>query len=232
MTRLKKFICWFFIVNGVFFILLVVLSFTSLPFWMIYDLSYTDSKISGEPKYIVVMSGGSIPSESGLMRTFKASEVAKQFPSANIIVTMPGDTTDPNSSSCLMKKEIVIRGIDENRIFFENIGTNTRYQIMEIKKMIPQNSPIILVSSPEHIYRSIKCFHKVGITNIVGAPAFHKELEVDYSFNDDNLGGNTSVPNIGKNIQFRYQFWNHLKYQVTAYREYLAICFYKLRGWI
>ena len=33
-------------------------------------------------------------------------------------------------------------------------------------------------------------------------------------------------------LQYRYQFWNHLKYQVICWREYLAISYYKVRGWI
>ena len=57
-------------------------------------------------------------------------------------------------------------------------------------------------------------------------------MEADFSFNDEKLGGNKAIPNIGNNIQLRYQFWNHLGYQIRVYREYLAIAFYKLKGWI
>ena len=56
--------------------------------------------------------------------------------------------------------------------------------------------------------------------------------QLDAIFEDVELGGNTTVPNIGKNTKIRYQFWTHLKYQTIVYREYTAIAFYKLKGWI
>ena len=199
---------------------------------MFYDLSLSETKLTSSPEYIVVMSGGGIPSESGLMRTYKTAEVANMYLDAKVIVTMPGDTADTNASCYLMKQEIVLRGVNPNRIIFENVGTNTRSQAQEVQKIIKTNAPILLITSPEHIYRSIKCLNKVGLTNVSGEPSWAQEMEADFSFNDEKLGGNKAIPNIGNNIQLRYQFWNHLGYQIRVYREYLAIAFYKLKGWI
>lgn len=199
---------------------------------MFYDLSLSETKLTSPPEYIVVMSGGGIPSESGLMRTYKTAEVANVYTDAKVIVTMPGDTADTNASCYLMKQEIVLRGVNPNRIIFENVGTNTRSQAQEVQKIIKTNAPVLLITSPEHIYRSIKCLNKVGLTNVSGEPSWAQEMEADFSFNDEKLGGNKAIPNIGNNIQLRYQFWNHLGYQIRVYREYLAIAFYKLKGWI
>lgn len=232
MPKLKSFSKWFLIVQGLFFLIIVILSFTTLPFWMFYDLSVSETKLTTTPEYIVVMSGGGIPSESGLMRTYKTAEVANMYLDAKVIVTMPGDTADTNASCYLMKQEIVLRGINPDRIIFENIGTNTRSQAQEVQKIIKTNPPILLITSPEHIYRSVKCFNKVGLTNVSGEPSWAQEMEADFRFNDDKLGGNKAIPNIGNNIQLRYQFWNLLSYQIRVYREYLAIAFYKIKGWI
>lgn len=199
---------------------------------MFYNLSVSETKLTIPPKYIVVMSGGGIPSESGLMRTYKTAEVANIYTDAKVIVTMPGDTADTNASCYLMRKEIVLRGVNPNRIIFENIGTNTRSQAQEVQKIIKKNVSILLVTSPEHIYRSVKCFNKVGLTHVSGEPSWDQEMEADFRFNDDKLGGNKAIPNIGNNIQIRYQFWNHISYQIRVYREYLAITFYKINGWI
>lgn len=232
LPKLKSLTKWFMIVHGIIFIIIIILSFTTLPFWMFYDLSVSEHKLTAPPEYIVVMSGGGIPSESGLMRTYKTAEVAHLYPEAKVIVTMPGDTNNINASCYLMKQEIVLRGVHPNRIIFENIGTNTRSQALEVKKIIKTNAPTLLVTSPDHIYRSIKCFNKIGLTNISGEPSWAQEMEADFRFNDDKLGGNKAIPNIGENIQVRYQFWNHLGYQLRVYREYIAIAFYKLKGWI
>ncbi|TXB64245.1 YdcF family protein [Vicingus serpentipes] len=199
---------------------------------MYFYLGQSDTKLDTDPAYIVVMSGGGIPSESGLMRTYMTAEVAHKFKTAKIIVTMPGDYTDTLSSSYLMKKELVIRGIDENRIIFENRGTNTRSQALEVGKLMDKKLPTLLVTSPEHMYRSLKSFQKIGFTKISGQAAFSHPVEASFLFEDNELGGNNMIPNIGNNTQLRYQFWSHLNYQIIVYREYVAIAFYKIKGWL
>lgn len=232
MTFCRKPLKWILISFGVIFIGIIILSFTTAPFWMYHGLGVCSEKLKTEPKYIVVMSGGGIPSESGLMRTYKAAELAKKFEDAKLIVTMPGDTLDTLSSAYLMKQELVLRGVSDDRIMFENIGTNTRSQALEVKKMINNNEPTLIVTSPEHMYRSVQTFKKVGFKNISGEAAFPMPVEAPFLFNDKDLGGNDVVPNIGNNTQIRYQFWGHLKLQIVVYREYVAILFYKMKGWI
>ncbi len=217
---------------GALFVVIIILSFTTLPFWMYYGLGSPDHKLTSDPEYIVVMSGAGIPSESGLMRTYRAAEMGKRFPKAKIIVTMPGISTDTTSASYLMKKEIVMRGVEDSRVSFENKGTNTRSQALAITKIVKNNPSMLVISSPEHLYRSVAAFHKVGLTNAVGEPAFSQSMDVSFAFDDEKLGGSAFVPNIGGNTQIRYQFWSHLRFQVIVYREYVAIAFYKLKGWI
>ena len=59
------------------------------------------------------------------------------------------------------------------------------------------------------------------------------DLTADFSFKDDELGGNTTlVPDVGKSMNMRYQLWNHMKYEILIVRELVALGYYKLRGWI
>jgi hypothetical protein len=81
--------------------------------------------------------------------------------------------------------------------------------------------------------RSVLVFRKVGFTRINALPAFENALEADLAFRDDELGGNKKfIPNIGGNTSVRYQFWNHLKYEILIARELAALSYYWLRGWI
>jgi len=224
----KKFVLFLALI----FFIIISLSLTDIPFWMYYNLGVPEHELKTDPEYIVVMSGAGIPSASGLMRTYRTAEMGKKFPKAKIIVTMPGVSSDTTSASFLMKKEIVIRGIEANRISFENKGTNTRSQALAIKKIVKNNPPILVISSPEHLYRSVASFHKAGLTNSVGEPAFAQSISVSFAFDDVDLGGNTFIPDIGNNTHLRYQFWSNLKFQVIVYREYTAITFYRLKGWI
>ncbi len=222
----------FFISLGAIFTLMIILSFTTLPFWMYYKLGITNNALEKPPDYIVVLGGGGFPSESSLMRTYKASQISLVFPSSKIIIALPGDTMDLNSSIVQMKEEIISRGINNERIILEPVGRNTRMQALEISKLISPDSDILIVTSPEHMYRSIRSFKAVGLKNTNGESAFESAIESLLIFDDDKLGGNKYLPDIGGNTQFRYQFWNHFKYQIIVYREYLAIAYYKLKGWI
>ena len=222
----------FFISLGVIFLVMIVLSFTTLPFWMYYYLGISHNNIKENPEYIVVLGGGGIPSESGLMRSYKAAEASKKYPQAKLIVALPGRVNDSLSSINLMRHEIISRGVDSLKIQLEPRGTNTRMQAIMISKMVNYNANILIVTSPEHMYRATRVFIKAGLKNTGGEPAFEEAIESALSYNDNELGGNKYVLDIGENTQLRYQFWNHFKYQIIVYREYFAIAYYKLKGWI
>lgn len=222
----------FALVAGIWFLIMVILSFTSLPFWMYYNLSYTSDKLNQAPNYIVVMSGSGIPSESGLMRTYKAAEVASEFPLSKVIIAMPGDISNSTSSCYLMKKELMMRGVEADRIGFENHGTNTRSQAVGVGALIEKKSNVLIVTSPEHVFRTVKSFKRVGFEKVSSQAAFDQPVEASFLFNDDELGGNTMVPEIGENTKVRYQFWVHFKYQIIVYREYCALAYYWLKDWV
>ena len=221
-----------FITLGVFFTIMLILSFTSLPFWMYYYLGNSQTSFKENPDYIVVLGGGGIPSESGLMRTYKTSQVSKKYPDAKIIIALPGDISDTTSSINLMRHDIIIKGVDSLKIILEPNGLNTRMQALEISKLINLKSNLLLVTSPEHMYRAIRVFKTAGMDNTQGESAFEQAIESSLIYDDDNLGGNSYIIDMGNNTQLRYQFWNHFKYQIMVYREYMAIAYYKMKGWI
>ena len=199
---------------------------------MFYGLSQSPVKLKQKPDYLIVLGGDGMPSPTGLMRTYKASEKAKKFPDSKIIIALPGDTVDTSSSLILMRNDIIFRGVDSNRVFLEPEGKNTREQALYISEMISKDAVCMIISAPEHIYRSVKVFNKLGFKKTGGAAAYGRAIESRLQFDDDELGGNKNIPEVGSNLQLRYQFWNHLKYEITVFREYAAIIYYKLKGWI
>lgn len=221
-----------FISLGIIFTAMIILSFTTLPFWMYYHLGVSHESLKNNPDYIIILGGGGIPSESGLMRSYKAMETSKKYPDSQLIIALPGDISDSTSSVILMKNEIISRGIDSSKILLEPKGLNTRMQAIQISKLIERESNILIITSPEHMYRALRVFKTVGMNNITGNSAFEDAIESLLIYDDDKLGGNRYILDISDNTQIRYQFWNHLKYQVIVYREYCAIAYYKLKGWI
>jgi uncharacterized SAM-binding protein YcdF (DUF218 family) len=213
---------------------MIILSFTTAPFWGYYWLGTSACSDEIKPDHIIVMGGSAIPGKSGLMRTYYAAAVANRFPEAQIIISLPGETQDSNSSVNLMKRELELRNVAPERISLETKGKNTRFQALEIKKMIPSASePVLIVTSPEHMRRAILAFRKAGFQNLNGLPAFEQSIDFDLVFNDKELGGRKRfIPEIGHNTQIRYQFWIHLEYEIMIIREIVALGFYNLKGWI
>jgi uncharacterized SAM-binding protein YcdF (DUF218 family) len=218
---------------GFFFLICIILALTSAPFWGYHWLGTSKSELKWQPKTIVLLGGGGMPSQSNLMRSWYTEKAAKSFPEASIIIAMPGDLEDSLSTPQLMKRELILRGVDSLKINFETEATNTRAQALNCQRVILMQDPILLVTSPEHMRRSVLCFQKAGFEKVNALPAFENAAEADFTFKDDELGGNTVlVPDVGQSINLRYQLWNHLKYEILIAREMVAIAYYKIRGWI
>lgn len=225
-----------FLSMGVLFLMVLILSFTTLPYWGYYWLGTSQSKITGKPDYIVLLGGGGMPSESSLMRTFFVHRAAVESPESRIVISIPGDPTDSLSTARLVAAELVLKGISPERILYEQTATNTRseaIQLQHFNQEILTDKAILLVTSPEHMRRAVLVFKKAGFTKVNALPTFENAIEANLFFDDDKLGGNkTLVPDIGGNTAVRYQFWNHLKYEILIAREMAALAYYKLRGWI
>ncbi len=218
---------------GIFFTLCVVLALTSAPFWGYHWLGTSKAGLKQEPQTIILLGGGGMPSQSNLMRSWYVGQAAISFPNAKVIIAMPGDVADSGSTPQKMKQELIIRGITPNAIAFENTGTNTRSQAINCTGMVKMQNPILLVTSPEHMRRAVLCFQKAGFEKVNAVPAFENAAEADFTFKDDELGGNKLlVPDVGQNMNMRYQLWNHLKYEILIVREMFALAYYQLRGWI
>jgi uncharacterized SAM-binding protein YcdF (DUF218 family) len=224
------------LVSGIIFLILIVLSFTSLPFWGYHWLGTSKSKIAAKPDYIILLGGGGMPSESSLMRAYFVHRAAVESPESRIVISIPGNPADSASTARLVADELILKGISPERILFEQKATNTRSEALQLvhfnHEVLTQQS-ILLVTSPEHMRRAVLVFRKAGFSKVSALPTFEKAIEANLFFDDDQLGGKkTIIPDIGNHKSVRYQFWNHLKYEILFAREMAALGYYWLRGWI
>lgn len=217
---------------GMFLIVAIMLSFTDLPFWAYYWLGTHDVDLESEPNLIVLMGGGGMPSADGLIRCYSAVNIADESPDAKIIIAIPCDTAMPEESpERLMANELILRGIDSSRFIFEPYGSNTISQVQNMRAMFESNAldtlVIRIVTSPEHMLRSVKVFRKAGFKYVGGQPAFGKDIPEELL--KKNSQTESEAP---AGVGIRYNMWNYLKYEITVLREYCAIVYYKLKGWI
>jgi uncharacterized SAM-binding protein YcdF (DUF218 family) len=224
---------FFFGLSGLIFIAAVILALTTLPYRGIHWLGTSKAQRTTTPAAIILLGGGGMPSESNLMRSWYTEKAARNYPEAQVIIAMPGDLTDNLSTPRLMQEELELRGITTSKISFEYQGTNTRGQALHCAALLDTSLPILLITSPEHTRRAVLSFKKAEFKQVNALPAFENAPRANLLFRDDELGGRkTLTPDVGENMQIRYQVWNHLKYEITFAREMLALGYYKLRGWI
>lgn len=228
--KVLKFFKYFFISFGIISFILFLLSFSDIPYYAYHRLGTINSKILSQPDVIIVLGGSGMPSPDGLIRTYYASEAAQEYPNAEIIIALPFDEEDSLYQLQLMEKEILLKGIDSSRISFEPWGFNTRSQAINIaskyKSSIGLRS-LLIVTSPEHMYRAVKTFKKAGFRKVYGFPTFENPVDPE-KVKDKQRTKDIRV----KSLSLRYNMWSYLNYELLVMREYCAITYYKLKGWI
>lgn len=223
-----RFFKWLLGSFGAFAFTFFILSFTDLPFYAYHYLGTCNSVIHKVPKNIVLLGGSGMPSPDGLMRCYYTAEAAKKYKDAGVIIALPLNENDSLWQLRMMKRELVLRGVDSTRISYEYRGFNTHSQADNIAGTINDaNAPLLIVTSPEHMYRSIKTFQKAGLAIVCGLPTF--ERPVDPESVSDTAGGEDARV---KSLNLRYNIWSYMHYELLVLKEYCAISYYWMKGWI
>jgi uncharacterized SAM-binding protein YcdF (DUF218 family) len=171
------------------------------------------------PETIIVLGGGGIPSDTGLMRTYCAAKVALAYPAAHVICSLPTDGDPEASSVGRMRDELVMRGVPRETISLEFRAHSTHAQALAAAELLRGtpglDAPLALVTSPSHARRTLLTFRKAGFTHVACVSAEGTEAEAD----------------MGHGVFLRYGFWSMLENTVRYARELVAIAYYRLRGW-
>lgn len=228
MKRLTKSIIITFFVFGILFFTMLVLAFTSAPFYLHFNLGQNpndDVEVSN-PQLVMMFGGAGMPSEDNLMRLYHTAALARHF-EVPVLLVHPEDSLCQSEMTRLLRQG----GIDS--ILYMTEGANTRSQAVELMNAYPElsNKELIVVTSPEHVRRTVKCLNKVGFQNIVGKAAYPATVDFDLSLKKQKLGGNEAIPSV-ESVKMRYTFFNYLKLEITCLREYFALAYYKIKGWI
>ena len=215
---------------GMFFLLLMILACTRVPFDLHRWLGIHDSGFTFSPETIIMFGGSGMPSESNLMRLYYVKELALKYEAARVILAHPKDTGTVKT----MTTFLTAFGIDSSRISALYKGNNTREQGLELKTTFPgiEKNKTVIVTSPEHMYRTVKTLRKLEFARVGGLPAFENPLFIDLGYDHRKVGGSAYVPDVSGSLVLRYNFWNYMKLEITCLREYCAILYYKLNGWI
>ena len=168
-----------------------------------------------------------MPSVGNLMRLYYTAEMASYY-------DCPVTIVHPQDSACHVDMERFL----ENQgvmgvIIHDTIGTNTRSQVLGLAENFPEllTTNILVVTSPEHLRRTVKSFNKAGFQEVRGVAAYEGTVNFNLSIKKQELKGNEDIPSV-ESTKLRYTFWNYLKLEIDTYREYFALFYYRIKGWI
>ncbi len=228
MKQLGKILKITFFCLGGLFILMIILAFTSAPFYWYFNLGQNPNKetVITRPESIVMFGGAGMPSEDNLMRLYHTAALARHYEVPVVLV-------HPEDSLCQAEMTRLLHQGGIDNISYMTEGANTRSQVLELMDTYPElkEKQFIVVTSPEHLRRTVKCFNKVGFRNVIGKAAYPATVNFDLSLKKQKLGGNESIPSV-ESVKMRYTFFNYLKLEITCLREYFALAYYRLKGWI
>lgn len=123
---------------GVLGFLMLVLSFTDLPYHAYHALGISAKPLSRKPDVIVILGGSGMPSPDGLIRTYYGAYAAIKFPTARIVIAHPKNQYDKVTfyQLNLMRRELKFKGVDTTRILYEPEGFNTHSQAINTAALI------------------------------------------------------------------------------------------------
>ncbi len=230
MTRVKNVFKIIFISLGIFSFVLLVFSFTRIPYDVQAWLGAYKSEYKFYPDEIIFLGGSGMPSESNLIRLYYVSALSKKYPQSRVMIVHPSD----ENVIADMRDELLLRGVDSTKIDIEKTGTNTHDQAMNVIHHFPRllKKHVLLVTSTESMLRTISTFRKAGFESVGGQSAYENPMFVDLGYNFKKSGGKIYSPDVSKNLALRYNFWNYLKLEISCLREFTALGYYWLNGWI
>lgn len=209
--------------------IMVALACTRVPFDAHRWLGTAAGECRGGVEAIVVLGGSGMPSGPELLRLHRGAQLAVRHASVPVFVIHP-DTADAMRQ---MVHELVLRGVARERITTLSQGENTREQALVFARTaaLPR-SGVALVTAPENMYRSVRAFRRAGVSGACGVPAWEHAMHHDFNYEHAAIGGKAWTPDVSEKTGLRYTFWNYLKLEVTCLREYAAIVYYKVNGWM
>ena len=115
----------------------------------------------------------------------------------------------------LMGELLIDAGVPEDRLIFETLSQSTREQATKLKPVLDEYGieRFVLVTSPIHMRRSMAVFENEGLDAIPSPSSLVSEV-----FSEGGLG--------------IFPSWLALDSSQAAFREYMALAYYWVRGWL
>ncbi len=163
--------------------------------------------------------GGEIPllSDSSALRVIEAARLYRLMDEPWVVASGGGEETRQGGSteSQAMRLALMALGVPAERILVESASRNTRDQALQVGPILQAHGVecFVLVTSPTHMPRALGAFRAVGLEPIPAVSAQHSEALPLPTF--------PLQPDL-----------EALEASKVAVREFIALGYYRLRGWL
>jgi uncharacterized SAM-binding protein YcdF (DUF218 family) len=201
-------------------------SWLALPLTHDY-ISIPDSKSGKNARAIVLLDAGaaqlsegeiriSFPNKTAALRLLETIRVYQLLDSPVVIVSA-GDSnlkSGMRSNAFILKEQLMKNGVPVNRIVVDSLSKNTRDHGLNVSKILKNRDikEFILVTSPSHMYRSLRSFQKEGM---------HPIASISRGDLDHIRDWKVYIPST-----------DALEFTQGTIHEYFGILFYYLRSYI
>lgn len=133
-------------------------------------ISKMNAKPADDAEYVIVLGAqvrGSKITKSLAKRLDAAYEYGCENTTCKIIVSGGQGVGEDLPEAEAMKKYLIEKGIDENRIIEENKSTTTKENLVFSMKIINDfDASVVIITNNFHVFRATRLAKKIGYTNI------------------------------------------------------------------
>jgi len=211
------------------FLVIIVYYLSATPFFPYFMLKIlekpylppSEEQIK-KTQYFILLTGGAYDAPSmspeerlprdALLRLLKSIELKKKFPKKELIIIGGNFKANSHKEASYYKEIAKKLGVSEKITVIENVY-DTISSVKALKKLIPLNTPILLITSAYHLKRSLFLFKKEGFTQVIPYPA--------------NYNYKVCTP--------KFRIWDffpdplYLEMTTKAVHEYLGLIYYKIK---
>lgn len=183
-------------------VLLLLLSTGPLPRFLAHQLeknfSYFNPNNVQNLKgtfYVHVLGSGYSPDEgfpaniqlgtTAIARLSEGVRIVKMYDSAVLVCSgkevdhkLPNDTSTQAKTA---KNAAVMLGVDPSKIVELNTPATTQEEALDLVEKFGKDIVVVIVTDAIHLPRAIRCFKKVGVTEIFAAPAITQTIGTNKS---------------------------------------------------
>ncbi len=124
--------------------------------------------------YLIVLGAGLRGDKPSIVlqnRIDAAAEYLKEYPGSRVVVSGGQGSDELISEAEAMRRGLVAKGIEEERIKMEEQSTSTRENLMFSDVLIPDDASVVIVTNKFHVFRACHLAKECGYTDVSGLGA-------------------------------------------------------------